>query len=508
MDRRRFLLAAAAAASPLVAREQTATLTVHPDRPGARIPVRYTGLSYESSQLAEPDFFSARNHDLAALFKRMSARGVLRIGGNSSEFTWWKASPEAVAPVLKPPPGPADANWMPHELTAITPQAIDNLAGFLDACGWKLIYGLNLGTGTPERAAEEAAYVAKTIGTRLEYFQIGNEPDLYPRANNALRSASWGFDNYLSEWLKFASAVLARVPFARLAGPDVASDSDWIARFARQAPAKLSDGIVCLSGHYYAMGPPDDPKVNIERLLGPAPEGAARIARIAQIAADAHLPFRMAEGNSCYRGGKPGMSDAFASALWAADYMLMTARAGYAGVNFHGGGTHQIRAALGGHLPGETVAKKPAATARSGAFYTPIAGSLEEGFEPRPIFYGIMLGDQFGGTTAVAAEFDAQSVNATAYAATTKGDLRVAILNKDAKQDLRVKIDPGWPPKPARVWSLSALALDATTGVTLAGKEVGTGGGWKPVEEGLRPDKHGIFTLDVPRASGALVFFL
>ncbi len=267
-----------------------------------------------------------------------------------------------MAPALKPPPGPADANWMPHELSPITPQAIENLAGFLDAAGWKLIYGLNLGSGTPQRAAEEAAYVAKTIGTRLEYFQIGNEPDLYPRANNGLRPPSWGFDNYLSEWVKFASAIFARVPFARLAGPDVASDSEWIARFASQAPAKVSDAIVSLTGHYYAMGPPDDPRVNIERLLAPGPESAARVARIAQIAADAHLPFRMAEGNSCYRGGKPGMSDAFASALWAADYMLMTARAGYAGC-FHGGGTRQIRAALGGHLPGEAVAKKPASTA-------------------------------------------------------------------------------------------------------------------------------------------------
>ena len=120
----------------------------------------------------------------------------------------------------------------------------------------------------------------------------------------------------------------------------------------------------------------------------------------------------------------------------------------------------------------------------------------------------MMLGDQFGGTTAVTTEFDAQTVNATAYAATTKGDLRVAVLNKDGAHDLRVKIDTGWPPKPARVWCLSALALDATDGVTLAGKGVGSSGSWKPVEEELRPDKHGIFTLDVPRAIGALVFFL
>jgi hypothetical protein len=495
MDRRRFLFAAAAAAAPLAAREVAATLTIHPDRRSPRIPVRYTGLSYEASQLAEPEFFSPRNRDMVALFRRLSARGVLRVGGNSSEFTWWKASPDAVAPPLKRPSGPTDANWMPHELAAITPQAIDNLAAFLDDAGWKLIYGLNLGTGTPERAAEEAAYVAKAMGARLEYFQIGNEPDLYPRANNGLRPPSWTFDKYLAEWMRFASAIFARVPFARLAGPDVASDSDWIAQFASQAPAQLKDGIVALTGHYYAAGPPDDPRVNIARLLGPDPAPAARIARIAQIAGEARLPFRMAEGNSCYRGGKPGMSDAFASALWAADYMLMTARAGYAGVNFHGGGTRQIRAALGGHF-------------RSGAFYTSIAGSLEEGFAPRPIFYGILFADQFGGTVPLAADFDAASVNATAYAASTKSDMRVAILNKDDARDLRVKIDPGPMSRPARVWRLTAPALDATGDVTLAGHAIGSGGGWTPLEEGLRPGKNGSFTLNVPRASAALVFFL
>ena len=50
------------------------------------------------------------------------------------------------------------------------------------------------------------------------------------------------------------------------------------------------------------------------------------------------LLFRMTEGNSCFGGGKPGVSDAFASALWGADYMLTCALAGYCGVNLHGGG--------------------------------------------------------------------------------------------------------------------------------------------------------------------------
>ena len=89
---------------------------------------------------------------------------------------------------------------MPHALTAITPESIDQLAGFLEATGWSLIYGLNLGTGAPQRAAEEAAWVAKKIGPRLQYFQIGNEPEYYRNQSNQLRAPNWGFADYIGQW--------------------------------------------------------------------------------------------------------------------------------------------------------------------------------------------------------------------------------------------------------------------------------------------------------------------
>jgi hypothetical protein len=158
--RRAFLSTAMLAPLCAAFRSSPARLVLHPERPLAQIPADYTGLSYETSQLSEPDFFSASNKSLVALFRLLSPRGVLRLGGNSSEFCWWKTTASAVAPAPKLPPGPVEHNWMPHALTAITPEAVDRLAGFLDAAGWSLIYGLNLGTGTPQRAAEEAAYVA------------------------------------------------------------------------------------------------------------------------------------------------------------------------------------------------------------------------------------------------------------------------------------------------------------------------------------------------------------
>ena len=69
----------------------------------------------------------------------------------------------------------------------IAPAAIHNLRKFLDETGWTCIFGLNLGTGTPANVADEAAYVAATLGPRLEYFQLGNEVELFAPTSAPMR---------------------------------------------------------------------------------------------------------------------------------------------------------------------------------------------------------------------------------------------------------------------------------------------------------------------------------
>jgi hypothetical protein len=136
-----------------------------------------------------------------------------------------------------------------------------------------------------------------------------------------------------------------------------------------------------------------------ERLLRTNPEIGRRTKAIADAAVKDGIAYRMTEGNSCYRGGKPGMSDAFASALWGADYMLTLATNGCAGVNLHGGSRSALCASLGNHMPGENLdaAKK---SDSKGGYYTPIAGELVNGFSARPIFYGMLLANQFAGAQA------------------------------------------------------------------------------------------------------------
>jgi hypothetical protein len=148
VNRRRFLLQAGVATALLGRRgfasatgQAEVTISDKPD--GRVIPLDYTGLSYELSQLSEPGFFAAANHDLVAYFRLLSKNQVLRLGGNTSGFCWFRTDVSTEAPKLPVPPGNLDANWMPHRLFEIVPEVIDNLGGFLEATGWRLIYGLN-----------------------------------------------------------------------------------------------------------------------------------------------------------------------------------------------------------------------------------------------------------------------------------------------------------------------------------------------------------------------------
>lgn len=484
------------------------------------IPSDYVGLSYESAQLADEIFFAAENCELVALFRQLAPRGVLRIGGNSSEFCWWKAGASDREPQLPDAVRGAD-RWMPHRLSAITPQAVDRLAGFLDATGWRLIYGLNLGglslgAATTASGAEEAAYVARTIDKRLLFFQIGNEPDFYGNANTRLRGAEWNFERYLEEWTAYAQAVAGRVPQARFGGPDVGSNVDWALRFAAEAPKRLPGRIVACTSHYYAEGPPDSPKTTMERLLRPDARLEQKIDTLTGAASRAGLEYRMTEANSCYRGGKAGMSDAFGSALWAIEFMLELAERGTVGVNFHGGGSKQIRQALGDHLPGglasgvaptDGQARRTAAANAQGSFYTPIAGSVETGFVPRPIFYGMKLAGLLAGGRMCRVTTDGGATVEGVWAAQMpNGSTRMIAVNAGRQRRLTIATHSA-----ARVWrletaSLNAASLNATSGERLAGAAIQADKVWKPHTAERVASHAGKVEVRLSTSSAAVIF--
>ena len=494
-------MAMAAGATRVWPQPATVTLTLR-STIQRHVPETFTGLSYELAQLTEPGFFSATHTGLVALFRCLSPTGVLRLGGNTSEFCWIQLDASTTAPTLRIPPGNLAQNWMPHRLFAIPPSSIDALAGFLHAAGWQTVFGLNFGNSSAERAAAEAALVASRLGDLLAYFQIGNEPDFYRDANNGTRPPGWGFEDYAREWLAIADAISARVPNARFGGPDTGASSDWVTRFGNQIGPQLGGRLVALSGHYYAEGPPNDPRVTTARLLAGDPRVASSTQDIVRVADTHHLIYRMTEGNSCYRGGKPGMSDAFAASLWAADYLLLLASLGCAGVNLHGGDSRFLSAGLGDHNPGLEAAANRKPSAPNG-FYTPIASEHDRPDAARPVFYGMLLAQQFAGATMLACDLEAPAT-VTAYAAQKRSHRVIAIINK-ASTPLSLALRGDQPARRAALWRLAGPSLDATLGITLGSAAVSDAGAWNPISKPI-PVHSGTLSLELPATSAALVF--
>jgi hypothetical protein len=448
-------------------------LAIDITKPGPSIPSSYIGLSYEQSQLGNPNFFAETNTQLAGIMRTLGRHGVLRIGGNTSDRnTFWNRNAKPSLKYSDMTAGPDTGNNRLRRVF-ITPEAIRNLRDFLDRTGWALIYGLNLGKGTPQSAADEAAFVMETIGRdKVVAFQVGNEPDAF--ALTGLRPKNWSLQQYLAQWNQFYQSVKARVPDAPFAGPDTATNANWLMPFAKT----FRDDIRFISSHYYAIRRPTG---TINRLLSANDRLEHEMSAVKQVQMETGLPFRMTETNSC-PGGKPGVSDTFAAALWAGDYMYQLAEAGSIGINFHGGGY---------------------------GWYTPIAGTPEAGFLARPEYYGLLLFAQAGPGRLVSAKLSGTEAAPLlkAYALRGKdGHLRVALFNKNEDKDVVVKIS-GSAGLGATLMRLEAPRLDDTTDVTFGGSVVGVDGRWLPMVEEPVPSRNGLYMVHMKKASGALVTF-
>jgi len=473
INRRRFLAAAAmsVAATRLGAQEAAqVTLQIPTEANGPHMPEDYIGLSYEVQQLLDPTFFSGQNTGLIRAFKALSEHGVLRLGGNTSEFEWWKPTPDAKEPEhpqTREVVGEPKAQYYP-----VMAEAVRNLAAFLRATGWTCLYGIGMGTNTPDRAAAEAEYVAKTLGDRLQYFQIGNEVDLF--SHHLRDPKTWNAKAYLDEWLAITRAVTKAVPEARFGMPDVAGNVGWLTEIAQMWPSVQDPPhVTTLSHHYYFGGPATNPEVNIPNLL--KPETMARVQKTADTATAAAdkmgVRVRMTEGNTCYRGGKPGVSDVFAAALWSADYALLLASNNYSGVNLHGGTGKSVANSVGGFLPGDVMLNDAGATPEQIAshphpFYSPIA-TFGDNYTLEPVAYGLKFASALCGATLVkidlTSKIQATGVDATAYAAKLPdGAMTVVILNKDAERDLELRLNFGVGRRGAvETETLHAPAIDA-----------------------------------------------
>ena len=78
-------------------------------------------------------------------------------------------------------------------------------------------------------------------------------------------------------------------------------------------------------------------EATIEKLLAPEAVDMTKFQPLAANCDHRSIPFVIGEGNSAYGGGKTGVSNVFASALWGVDLLFESVVNGIKRFNFHGG---------------------------------------------------------------------------------------------------------------------------------------------------------------------------
>ena len=440
------------------------SLEIAYDQPGNSIPANFTGLGYEISSVARKGLLEPHNSVYVAMVRALGKSGVIRVGGNTSDFSRYAAG------------GPSVSS---PKATVISSADLHDLGGFLQATGWQLIWGLNLGSErTPEdlaNALDEAEAVVRFAGPHLLAIEIGNEPDLFSIEH---RPKPYTYDSFRRDFQPVRDALLKRLPNVPLAGPDVAGAADWVAPFASEEKQNLR-----LLTHHYYRGSQNASTSTSAQLLGIDPHLEPMLAAMSAASKSSGFPFRLCEVNSFSGGGRPGVSDTFVQALWVLDYMLRIAVGGASGVNIETG-VNQL-----GFI----------------SSYSPIADDEHGSYTAAPGFYGMLAFAQIGQGRLLPVTLGASPLNLAAYAVErSDGDTVLIVINREmlTPASLRVPQRPGFK---ASLLRLQAPAPSATKGVALGGVPIAMSGSWHaPLWKPVAPeDEH--FQLELPAASAVLI---
>lgn len=426
---------------------------------------------------------NAINPVLVSLLSRLAPgqRRVLRIGGASTDTTWWPVTGV---------PRPASVNY---DLTPTWLQTTSALAHALNA---QLILGINLALDRPDLAAAEAQALLGTIGAdSIRAFEIGNEPDLFPhdvlyttaQGRVYARPRSYSVSAFASEFAQIRSAL----PAVPIAGPGY-SGASWMSKLGRFLTTERPISLVTfhrypLSACGTARTSPAYPTI-ADLLANSASHGLANgVAPFAAIAHAHGLRFRIDEMNSVTCGGARGVSDTFASALWALDALFEMAHAGVDGVN--------IQTSPGGSYELFTVHQ--------------INGSWQA--IVRPEYYGLMMFAQAAtpGSRLLALSGTGSPLVKSWATRAQNGTTRVVLINKDVAHAHTVHVTLAGVSGSAALQRLLAPSAHATSGVTFGGQSFGalttTGTLVGHRTHAVVRPAAGVYSVRLPAASAALL---
>ncbi|HUO74888.1 MAG TPA: hypothetical protein VMU39_29250, partial [Solirubrobacteraceae bacterium] len=447
------LIGLGSATGPVVS---TTSVTVLPREPrGRAIPASFLGLSLEYPALiayagTDPN---AINPAFVSLIRQLdpSGRPVLRIGGDSADWTWW----------------PVRGATRPRGVGyALSPRWLAVASALVRAVHAKLILGLNLEAGSPALAAAEAAALSGGLPAgSVSAFQLGNEPELYglfawyrTAGGRAVpgRPHDYGFAAYLRD----ATTLTAALPGLALSGPSTGG-LGWRADLGRYLAAEPQVKLVtvhryplqlCYVSHKASRYPTVPNLLAARSSTGLADTFRGEVA----LAHARGLRLRVDELNTVSCGADREVSQSFASALWALDTLFELARVGVDGVNVHTfpGAGYELFAFAHGHGGWrETIApefyglRMFADAAPPGSRLVPVAGVPRDG---------------------------SLKVWATAAA---DGSVRVALIDKSRSTARIVAVRIDRATGSATLERLTAPSVNATRGVALRRSVVTPSGG-------------------------------
>jgi hypothetical protein len=477
-------------------RPVSAVVSVAPGAARTPVPRSYLGLSTEYWALPA---WSGQMPLLERAMSLVRVRGdgplILRVGGDSADHAFWDPH-EAPVPT-----------WA----FSLAPRWLGQARALVQRLGMRLILDLNLITDTPGAAAQWARAATSALPPHsVDAFEVGNEPDIYSRADWLAITAGRGLDgrlvgsaaggrvtgvalpaaltarDYVRDFHAYAAALGEVAPQVVVAGPALANPlhhGRWVTTLIDGAHRTL--GLITIHRYPYTGCPgrrATRAYATIGRVLGPAASAgmAAGLRPLVDDAHDAGLPLRLTELNSVNCGGRPGVSDAFATALWAPDALFSLLRAGVDGVNVH----------VRNDAVNAAFALGPA------------------GLQARPLLYGLILFARTLGQDAQLVTVRSRlsrPANVTAWAVRVGRDgLHVLLIDKSRRSErasLRLPASGT-----AEVQRLLAPSAAARSGVTLGGRVLGPDGRWRGPPEGQRvAPLGGVYTVTVRRMSAALI---
>ena len=370
---------------------------------------------------------------------------VLRIGGDTTDWTWWPV------PGLRKPPGVT---------YTLSPRWISVTRALTQELRARLILGIDLEAGNVELARLEANKLVDGLGRgSVQALELGNEPALYgsfPWYRTAAgvkvpgRPRSYDVAAYTRDFATF-SAALPRLP---LAGPALGA-SKWMKNLGAFLSSQPRLGVVTL--HRYPLqlcytSTKSLKHPTLGHLMDPAATTGLADSFARDVAsAHAHgLPLRVDEINSVSCGADRAVSYTFASSLWAVDAMFELARVGVDGVNLH-------------TFPGAGYELFKLTTAN---------GHWQAAVSPE--YYGLLMFAAAAPPGARLLRISGQPGTAVKAWATraTDGTIRVVLINKGPQARVFALRLPR-APHSATLERLQGAGLQSASGVTLAGQSFG-----------------------------------